>query len=226
MMRIQRVNFPFAAVLSSFLCASAFGGTIQSAPAPSASGPGLGFASVAAVVTIQPNNDNVPSPNSLDNNVLVPLKRFDSANVIDILFTVAPSDGVTEYQVTEFVDNNTGSPWANYRMQLGFGTGANFVLSAANDGLDFDAPNYDTPPSSGAFPTVLTPDEDQLVFTGGVQNSGAQPYTFRVDVPNLGGRLSPTFTLRQIPTIIPEPTTLILVSVAVLGFAMLRRRHE
>ena len=222
-MTIHRMKLVVTAVLTPLLSASAFGGTIQATPAPVASGPGLGFATVAAVVTAQANNDNVPSANFLDSNILVPQKRFDFPDYIDIQFTVAPSDGVTEYQVLEFVDNNTGSPWGSYRMVLGFGTGANFVISPLGDGLDFDFPNYDTPPTSGAFSTVLTPDEDQLVFTGGSHGGGAQPYNVRVDVPNLAGRISPTFTLRQIPIVIPEPTTLILAMVAVLGVAIYRR---
>ena len=180
---------------------------------------------MAAVVTVQANNDNVPSTNFLDGNILVPLKRFDFPDYIDIQFTVLPSDGVTEYQVSEFVDNNTGSPWGSYRMQLGFGTGVDFVLSALNDGLDFDFPTYDTPPTSAAFPTVLTPDEDQLVFTGGVHGAGAQPYNVRVDVPDLVGRISPTFTLRQIPIVVPEPSTLVL-GISAIGLGMFYRRHD
>src|SRR5262245_51647709 len=147
-MTIQRIKLVVAALLTPLLSGSAFGGTIQATPAPVASGPGLGFASVAAVVTAQANNDNVPSQTSLASNIVVPLKRFDLPDYIDIQFSVAASDGVTEYQVSEFVDNNAGLPWASFRMQLGFGTGANFVLSALGDGLDFDSPNYDTPPTS------------------------------------------------------------------------------
>jgi hypothetical protein len=222
-MKIHRMKLVGAMAITLLFRASAFGGTIQTTPAPVASGPGLGFASVAAVVTVQANNDNVPAAGRLDNNLVVPLKRFDSSNFIDIQFTVLPSDGVTEYQFNEFVDNNTGSPWSSYRMVLGFGTGAGFVISALGDGLDFDAPNYDAPPTSGAFPTVGTPDEDQLVFSGGLHGAGAQPYNFRVDVPDLAGRTSPTFTLRQIPTPVPEPTALILASLAILGFVMYRR---
>lgn len=225
-MKIHRMKLVVAAVLTPLFSASAFGGTIQATPAPVASGPGLGFATVAAVVTVQANNDNVPSPNALDSNIIVPLKRFDFPDYIDIQFTVAASDSVTEYQVSEFVDNNTGLPWSSYRMQLGFGTGANFVLSPLNDGLDFDFPNYDTPPTSGAFPTVLTPDEDQLVFTGGIHGGGAQLYTFRVDVPNLVGRISPTFTLRQIPIVVPEPTNLVLVGISAICLGMFYRRHD
>src|SRR5215212_3011909 len=167
-----------AAVLTLHLSGSAFGGTIQSTPAPIASGPGLGFASVAANVTIQANNDNVPNGNAADSNIVVPLKRFDFADYIDIQFSVAASDGITEYQFSEFVDNNTGSLWGSYRMQLGFGTGGSFVPSTPGDGLDFDFPDYDTPPTSGAFPTVLTPNEDLLIYTGGIHGGGAQPYNF------------------------------------------------
>jgi len=222
-MKIDQMKLVFALVLALHLNGSAFGGTILATPAPVASGPGLGFATVAAVVTIQANNDNVPSATAADSNIIVPLKRFDSSNYIDIEFTVAASDGVTEYQVSEFVDNNTGVPWSSLRMVLGFGTGANFVISPLGDGLDFDFPNYDTPPASGAFPTVGTPDEDQLVFTGGIHGAGAQTYNFRVDVPELAGRAAPKFTLREIPVAIPEPPTLILAMVAALGLTLCRR---
>ena len=64
-------------------------------------------------------------------------------------------------------------------MQLGFGTGANFVLSPLNDGLDFDTGppgGNDTPPTSAAFGTISRPDEDQLLYSGGLHGSGAQPY--------------------------------------------------
>jgi len=211
-----------AIALVALLSSSAFAGTILTVPAPVASGPGLGFATVAAIVTIQANNDNVPNPNFLDNNITVPLKRFDHSDYIDIQFATAASDGVTEYQVSEFVDNNTGLPWSSYRMVLGHGTGANFQISALNDGLDFDFPNYDTPPSSAAFAFVATPDEDQLLFTGGLHGSGAQPYAFRIDVPDLGS-FDGRFTLRLIPTAVPEPSAIMLSALALLGLAARRR---
>jgi PEP-CTERM motif-containing protein len=40
----------------------------------------------------------------------------------------------------------------------------------------------------------------------------------------LSGRPTPKFTLREIPIVVPEPTTLILASVAALGLMMYRRR--
>src|SRR3954449_13223870 len=103
-MNIHRMKAVLAAVITLYLSGSVFGGTIQATPAPVASGPGLGFASVAAVVTAQANNDNVPNANLTDSNIVVPLKRFDFPNFIDIQFSVAASDGVTEYQISEFVD--------------------------------------------------------------------------------------------------------------------------
>src|SRR5258708_6591136 len=107
MMKLQLTLF-VAALAAAFLGSATQAGVIVSSPAPVVSGPGLGFGSVAAVITVQANNDNVPNPNFLDNNITVPLKRFDHADYIDIEFTVIPSDGgVTEYQVSEFVDNNT-----------------------------------------------------------------------------------------------------------------------
>jgi PEP-CTERM motif len=221
-MKIHRMYFVLAAVLVLALLAStAPAGVILATPAPQASGPGLGFATVAAVVTVQPNNDNVPDPQKLDNNIVVPLKRFDHADYIDLEFSVNPSDGVTEYQVSEFVDNNTGSDWSSYRMVLGYGTAAGFTISGVGDGLDFDSPDYDTPPTSGAFSNVDTSDEDILTFSGGTHGSAAVPYTFRIDVPDLRDHL--TFTLRQIPTVVPEPGSLVLAVMAAAGLAFRRR---
>ena len=108
-----------------------------------------------------------------DNDIIVPQKRFDSVGFIDTEFTVSTTSGVTEYQVVEGVDNNTGINWSAYTMLLGFGTGAAFTqVGGLGDGLDFDTGppgGNNTPPSSGAFPIVSRPNEDQLVYSGGVQ---------------------------------------------------------
>jgi hypothetical protein len=166
---------------------------------------------------LAPSNDN----GVVENNVTIIGKRFDANGYIDIEFTVAASTGVTEYLVTEFVDNNTGLDWSNYTMELGFGTGGQFALSGAGDGLDFDAPLFDSAPTSTAFGSV-TLGEDVLAFSGGTHGSGQQTYTFRIDVPNFAD--SATFTLRQTPTPVPEPATLALAGVALIGALCVRRR--
>jgi hypothetical protein len=211
-----------AAAMVALLSSAASAGTIATSPAPVPSGPGLGIVSVAAILTPNPNNDNQTGGGISDNDLLITLKRFDSKSYIDIVFTVNPSDGITEYKVTEFVDNNSNANWSSYKMQLGTGTGTSFVLSPSTDQLDFDAPNYDLPPTSGAFGTIGT-SPDELTFSGGSQGSGAQQYTFRLDIPDLSQ--TSTFTLRQIPTAVPEPNTFALIGMVLCGFIARRRTY-
>lgn len=187
----------------------------------SISGPGLGSVSVPVISTVNSNNDNQIGGGISDNNITVPIKRFDNVGYIDIVFNVTGSSGVTEYKVTESVDNDTNIFWSAYTMELGFGTGAQFEQSDAGDGLDFDAPLYDLLPTSGAFGSVAT-NEDILVFSGGLHNLALQLYTLRIDVPDD----ILTFTLRQYPTAVPEPSTMTLGGAALLGLTWLARRRR
>ena len=208
-----------------FLNTTARAGEIASAPIPTSSGPGMGFVNIAFIFSPSPNNDDVPGALP-DNDIIVPQKRFDFAGYIDTEFTVSTTSGVTEYLVTEGVDNNTGINWGAYTVSLGFGTGATFTqVGGLGDGLDFDTGppgGNNTPPSSGAFPIVSRPDEDQLVYSGGVQGLGAQVYQFRIDVPDLSNR-NGRFTLRQQPAAVPEPSSIAFAILAVAGLAMKRR---
>ncbi len=187
-----------------------------------------GVASVAAT-TINPpsapNNDNVVglSPNG----VFVTQKDYVAIGPVDLVFDVTATGGVTEYAFTEGVFNNTGLAWGSYHIELGFGHDAGFVASPGGDGLDFDAPDFDSPlsfnPAPGFFPSA-TAAEDDIYASGGVMPnlSFAGYFHFSIDVPD--GITS--FTVRQSPVAVPEPSTFILAALGLIALAWYRRRRS
>ena len=160
----------------------------------------------------------------MNDNIVVPIKRFDFNGYIDIEFTVTQSGGVTEYQFFESVENNTGTLWNGYLIMLGYGVGANFMLSTDDDGLDFDVPDLDWGLASSAFTEIAT-DGEWMLFAGGFQGTGAETIQFRIDVPDVATLPNgfDRFTLRQFPSYVPEPMTLVLVSFTIAGRAILAR---
>ena len=229
MMKTQWTALVVALVIGVFTTSTVSAGIILSGT-PVAGSPGLGNVTIPLILTTTPNNDNTADANS-NNNITIATKAFQQNDYIDIVFVVQPTapftnpGGTTEYRVVETVDNATGTNWVNYSMQLGLGTGAGFTMTAL-DGLDFDtgAPGNDPPPSSTAMPTVSRPNEDTLLYSGGIHGAIQQTYEFHLDVPNLAGDSNYTFTLRQFPTPIPEPATLLLTLCFSAIPLLLRRR--
>ncbi|MEM8864502.1 MAG: choice-of-anchor F family protein [Planctomycetota bacterium] len=185
-----------------------------------------GIGSVAGEIIVSPSspgNDDIagPSPNVM----VIEQKAYDDIGPVDLEFTVVDNDGTTEYRFREGVNNGTGVDWTGYRLELGFGVGADFTPSPSGDELDFDAPDYNSVADFTLFFATTIENEDVLLATDGLMPAGAfsfPPFEFTVDVPNGIER----FTIRQtpIPERIPEPATGLLVIIG--GTCLLRRRRS
>ena len=201
-----------ATVLACVCCTVAQAGIIPLGGASSVVGGGT--ASVTGPFTQVPNNN----PTATSSNFAAIQKTFTSPTTpIDIVFNVNNSQGVTEYLLAEGVFNGTGKAWNDYHVQLGFGTGAGFTLANPASGLQFD----NTPaPSSVNFPsTALAP--QKLDFSGGIvpANSGAS-LSYTIDVPDSATAGSYQFTLRQFPSLVPEPGTFVLAAIGIVGLGL------
>jgi len=183
-----------------------------------------GIASIAGEPVdppVDPNNDNFVGASP--NEIVVTQKDFFGVNgVADIVFSVIDSGGTTEYLFTEGVSNSSGIDWDEYRIELGFGEGSGFIPSTPLDGLDFDAPDEDSPRDfSVFFPSVVLDGEDVIVADGGIFPYLAfttPPFVFSVDVPDG----IDSFTIRQIPIAVPEPASASLIGLLGTG-ALIRR---
>ena len=218
-------------------------------------GPGLGSASVGAVSTTVPNNDDT----SGTENAITVTKSFTSVNPIDIQFQVTNSGGITEYRVTETVTNSSPVVWFDYHVELGFGGFASTPASTFQQSGISDEVDFDTCGTLGC--TELSPAATSNVFGapvhaanlltwsgGAVAPGGSVTFEFSIDLPDSSscasqtpacpvvGDTAPTgylFTLREFPTItgppdgqVPGPATLFLLSSGVAGLGAVGWRRR
>lgn len=194
-------------------------------------GPGLGGFVVpqvqTPVQTPQPNNDNSAgtSANQIRLPGVVQAKPFGALGPIDIVFSLRVSGGTTEYSISEAVLNESGVAWGDFHFELGLGTGDDFapfhkiVFIRPTILPGFDTPDRDPGPTSSVFARVEHAD-DSISWSGGrVPPGGTVDFSLSVDVPDDPLGSLGQFTLRQLPTAVPEPTPVLLLGswLAALG---------
>ncbi|MFH1845063.1 MAG: hypothetical protein ABIF77_17890, partial [bacterium] len=123
-------------------------------------------------------------------------KAYDNVDYIDMVFFVEDLGiPTTEYILSEGFNNGTGVGWTDYHVELGFGTGGAFVASTTGDGLDFDAPDQNSPYVFAPFTTV-TINEDTIDAVDGIVAPGGF-YTFVF--PSTSRTVSPSSRFGSIP---------------------------
>jgi len=201
-----------------------------------------------------PNNDNSDDPFAVDltseenigneclsANCAAAIKQFSAIAPIDIVFEVEDSEGTTEHKFFEAVINDTGQRWVDYHLDLGFGSGDQFTrFGPSGAGPNFDTPDRDPTPTSRRF-SLLNHTDAALLWSGGFVDPSGDPLffvpkfdelTFLIDVPDSDSLPEQArteggyrFTLRQQPSVIPEPSSLFLFASGLLGLAGWRRRR-
>jgi hypothetical protein len=183
-----------------------------------------------------PNNDNfdltqMPWFNgnfgSADNTGIYDIE-FVENRPIDIVFVVEDSGGVTEYEATFFLRNQTDHDWVGLTLQIGTGIGDAFMPIDDAIGLDFDTPHRDMAPEAWAFDLVAhTPTRIEWGGTGRISPPQREAFFYNLDVPDAAALGEPaggySFTIRHQPVALPEPST--LLGLGVLGLITLRRRR-
>jgi hypothetical protein len=152
-----------------------------------------------------------------------------------------PWQGGLVIGIDKFVRNHTDRDWDHFRIELGTGLGNQFVPS---DGLDSlyvvdDPMTKETTAYYNDPPQRDLPNSDYLQWTADGETRFGQSYDdragfwFGVNIPEEmfeldphgGGYLTARFTLRQHTGMVPEPSTLLLLSAGTM-FSLLRRKQR
>ena len=137
-------------------------------------------------------------------------------------------DGDREFAIDKSVLNNTGVAWKGFILQLGTGTGSNFVPSTQGDGLAFFT-GLSNREETGAFPNAVV-EEDRIVFNGALPQGGTARFVVFVHTSTIGDHL---VTVRQIaiaattsaPALSPWSLAVLAVLLGGLaGFRLQRRK--
>jgi hypothetical protein len=194
----------------------------------------------AGLPAAMPNNDDFVGA---DNPNQIRFLNFTTAPNHDEVFAVGATGGTTEYDF-ELLEPSAATGIPAWRVELGFGTGENFVSAAlVFPDLDFDWPAPDTTPSAGSYGRV-----EQFAHLINFSDGDYGDVRFRLDLPDLPssvldfytpeeldrfqvGQGDVAFTMRYqegLGVPIPEPTgqALIMTCLAALALvgAQARRR--
>ncbi|OYP34437.1 PEP-CTERM sorting domain-containing protein [Rhodopirellula sp. MGV] len=180
-------------------------------------GPGT-LTSAPTADTTDLNNDNFAGA-GIDNGNQINFEGITITDLqpIDFVIEATNSGGTSEYFMNfGTAVNDTGVAWKGLRLELGSGTGFDFMRTTnpfpGVVGLDFDFPDTDPTVSSIDLP-VVEHTADMIFFTGGVIAPGesATGQQLSLDLPDIGGLMTYNFTLRMEVVAIPEPSMVALL---------------
>jgi hypothetical protein len=208
----MRKMLGYIAAFCSILALGVFGESSQAGTIASGSYPSVGTAGngTATVITLPPSF----FIDSLG-------KSFTSIGPLDVLFPVTASSSISTYVVTEGITNNTTQTWSDYHELLGSGVDGSFIQGSF---ASFVLP-VDSTYTNAAFTTrAVSPSE--IDYSGGAVIPGqAITLTYSIFVPDGPVIPSPnSFSLRQFPTVVPEPSCLALLVIGSTGLLARRRR--
>lgn len=153
--------------------------------------------------------------------VLDETAKFD-LGPFDIALT-ADADG--QFAIDKTVQNDTGTTWTSFAMELGTDSGPNFVRSTPGDGLGFVS-GLNNREETGAFPGVHV-EEDRIVFTGFLPPGGQARFIAFVTTDQGGVHVVTVRQRAMTSTAAPamHPPAIVLLLVVLCGLAVIKLRR-